>query len=237
MAGDENLRALERDWLESGSVESELAYLVARVRGGDLSVAKVRLAAYLGHEAALAAGLELWKPRKGKRARGLQDWARGVSRADLDPGQGSREPSDLGRRTQVRVAIAWARHALSVWETALDEEESSLGDLLSRSEKTFLDPDLPLVIDHPLGSHVVVGLSRPDRANAAAACVIAAVTEIARYLGYPVQAIQATGLPGSARRAHLIFGGATAAKAAAAQEVVPWLLEYSDPLEERVRGD
>ena len=43
---DERLRELERCWRESGSVEDEAAWLRERVRVGELSEARLRLAAY-----------------------------------------------------------------------------------------------------------------------------------------------------------------------------------------------
>jgi len=49
---DSKLRELERRWKESGSVEDEAAYLLERVRVGDLEQEKLELAAYFGHEAA-----------------------------------------------------------------------------------------------------------------------------------------------------------------------------------------
>jgi hypothetical protein len=49
---DERLRELERRWKESGSVEDEAAYLLERVRVGDLDQERLQLAAYCGHSAA-----------------------------------------------------------------------------------------------------------------------------------------------------------------------------------------
>jgi hypothetical protein len=49
---DARLRALERRWRESGSLEDEVAYLLERLRTGDLLRDRVELAAYCGHAAA-----------------------------------------------------------------------------------------------------------------------------------------------------------------------------------------
>lgn len=49
---DQRLRALERRWQASGSVEDEAAWLRERVRVGDLAEERLFLAAYLGHEPA-----------------------------------------------------------------------------------------------------------------------------------------------------------------------------------------
>lgn len=49
---DQKLRDLERRWKETGTVEDEAAYLLERVRVGDLSQERLELAAYCGHEGA-----------------------------------------------------------------------------------------------------------------------------------------------------------------------------------------
>lgn len=53
--GDEQVRAAERRWRESGTLEDEAAFLHARVRAGELPEARVRWAAACGHEAAARA--------------------------------------------------------------------------------------------------------------------------------------------------------------------------------------
>ena len=56
---DERLRNLQRRWQETGSVHDEAAYLLERVRVGNLSKERLELAAYCGHEGAREAlGLE-----------------------------------------------------------------------------------------------------------------------------------------------------------------------------------
>jgi hypothetical protein len=50
---DSTLRELERQFRSSGSVEDEAAWLGARLRAGELSEERLRLAAYLGDEATL----------------------------------------------------------------------------------------------------------------------------------------------------------------------------------------
>ena len=52
---DARLRELERKWHESGSAEDEAAWLRERVRVGDSSEGRLRLAAYWGHPPALEA--------------------------------------------------------------------------------------------------------------------------------------------------------------------------------------
>lgn len=60
---DSKLRELERRWKETGSIEDEAAYLLERVRVGDVGEEKLELAAYCGHEGARAAlGVAPWAP-------------------------------------------------------------------------------------------------------------------------------------------------------------------------------
>ena len=52
---DTRLRELERRWKETGSPDDEAAYLLERVRVGDLTQERLELAAYCGHGGAAAA--------------------------------------------------------------------------------------------------------------------------------------------------------------------------------------
>lgn len=52
---DDDLRALERAWQQSGSVEDEAAWLLQRVRSGELPRERLELAADLGDPASCAA--------------------------------------------------------------------------------------------------------------------------------------------------------------------------------------
>ena len=49
---DQRLRELERRWKETNSPDDEAAYLLERVRVGDLPRERLELAAYCGHEGA-----------------------------------------------------------------------------------------------------------------------------------------------------------------------------------------
>ncbi len=51
---DSHLRELERRFKETGSVEDEAAYLLERVRAGDLEQSRLELAAVFGHEGSRA---------------------------------------------------------------------------------------------------------------------------------------------------------------------------------------
>jgi hypothetical protein len=70
---DARLRELERRWRETGRVEHEAAFLIERVRAGELGRETLEVAAYCGHQAARRAvetGLET--PHE------LRDWIRGL---------------------------------------------------------------------------------------------------------------------------------------------------------------
>ncbi len=62
---DEHLRALERAWKESGSAEHEAAYLLERIRVGDLEQERLELAAILGHRTARLASARDWSVVRG----------------------------------------------------------------------------------------------------------------------------------------------------------------------------
>ncbi len=75
---DERLRELERRWRESGSVEDEAAWLLERVRVGELDQDRLELAAYCGHGAArVALGDAAARPAEDfdQWAAGLEQWS------------------------------------------------------------------------------------------------------------------------------------------------------------------
>lgn len=96
---DAKLRELERRWKETGSVEDEAAYLLQRVRVGDLSRERLELAAYCGHLGAIAA-----KHATVSAPSELAAWVRGL-RGWLDD------------QTMRLVALVVARMALDNWES------------------------------------------------------------------------------------------------------------------------
>jgi hypothetical protein len=92
---DAKLRDLERRWKETGTVEDEAAYLLERVRVGDLSRERLELAAYCGHEAARRAV----GPTAADAARHADtaEWYAGIRRWGTEP---------LARGAV--AAVAWA---------------------------------------------------------------------------------------------------------------------------------
>lgn len=93
---DARFRELERRWQEGASLEGEARYLLERVRVGDLSAERLRLASHCGHEGA-------------KRALGaladeeplLCDWCFALT--------------EWGREAAVRAALAACSHLLKRW--------------------------------------------------------------------------------------------------------------------------
>ena len=96
---DERLRELERRWKETGAVEDEAAFLLERVRAGDLTREKLETAAhYCEHEAAcLALGLPM--PQHNVE---VDAWL--VALRDRQEG------------LALRAGIALARLVLPIWE-------------------------------------------------------------------------------------------------------------------------
>lgn len=89
---DGRLRELERRWQQSGSVQDEAAYLLERVREGDLTKERLELAAYLGYPAASSGvGVRAHDPQS---LEDFVDFARGLKRFE--------------RQAKVRAALAVA---------------------------------------------------------------------------------------------------------------------------------
>lgn len=91
---DSRLRNLERRWRDSGSLADEAAYLLERVRAGELQRDQLELAAYCGYVAAAMAIREAAPPPPDD----VVSWVEGFDR--------------WGKPTYVRVAIAMADAAL-----------------------------------------------------------------------------------------------------------------------------
>ncbi|MDC3379462.1 hypothetical protein OAX78_04190 [Planctomycetota bacterium] len=102
---DERLRELERRWKETQAVEDEAAYLLERVRVGDLEQEKLELAAYCGDGAAKAAlGGSGPIPT-------LDEWIQGVFAKCSDEGERNAVDRRVGA-TLARLACSLPRHDL-----------------------------------------------------------------------------------------------------------------------------
>jgi hypothetical protein len=140
---DARLRELERRWKETGSVDDEAAYLLERVRVGDLTRERLELAAYCGHEGATRA-------KVGEAACEVEGLFAALATSQLDlniiavaaaaeqrlPEWSSLSPNDL---TPHR-ALA---HIFGVWDDQLARE--TLSELSRSIERAA--PGLPG--DHP----------------------------------------------------------------------------------------
>jgi hypothetical protein len=93
---DQKLRDLERRWKETGAPDDEAAYLLERVRVGDLTRERLELAAYCGHEGARAGAGEGAPPHD------FVQWIEGFSR--------------WGANAMSLVAVAIALPMLRVFE-------------------------------------------------------------------------------------------------------------------------
>lgn len=101
---DERLRELERKWKESGSVEDEAAYLVERLRVGGLSQEALDLTVFMNHPASrIAVGNPILTAPRG---RSPLEWGEMVVNA--------------GKETVIRVMIAAIRQTIPVWKELPD---------------------------------------------------------------------------------------------------------------------
>lgn len=108
---DPTLRELARRWRQTGAAPDEAAYLLARVRVGDLTEAALALAARLGHSAARLA-------------------------TDPDPTLESR----LDLRDVLRVALQAARSVRHVWASSHDDEVEFVAEALAAAEAAVACP-------------------------------------------------------------------------------------------------
>ena len=131
---DEHLRELERRYLETGSVEAEQAYLEGRVRAGELSPSRFRLAALCGHAAARASRLV----PQSKPPRAFADFVEEFLRSHGE------EACRRACLAAGRAALAGARRAQRqrVGAQALDEETLSRAEqALAAGERWLEQPD------------------------------------------------------------------------------------------------
>lgn len=176
---DTQLRALERRWRETGAVEDEAAYLLERVRAGDLEPIKLEHAAYCGHEASLKAlgqGLEELE---------LAQWLAGVEER-------------LGLQGLRRAGLASVEAALQVGESEWDKDVREIARSISMlvlcpclAHQRRLELLQPLWgFRMPPGGELVVGLlSYPTRTACRFSCQ-AAFSRLEEAEG-PVRAFQA----------------------------------------------
>ncbi len=134
---DARLRELERRWKETGSPDDEAAYLLERVRVGDLTRERLELAAYCGHEAAIGSDAQELPPTTSL------DWINGLS----DHGH---QASCMAALIVVRLAtqtyspapetLLKAVNALESWVKNPTEPYRPVLDGEDVVRATFLDP-------------------------------------------------------------------------------------------------
>lgn len=188
---DAKLRELEKRWKETGSVEDEAAYLLERIRIGDLLQEKLELAAYLGHEGASAASGQ----------------SRGMFR-DREWGEKLAKLGGAGACSRAILALRRAHIPLSDLDP--EEREVALHALLGFEEWVALGSTASDITDP-----VLKGLAQRPRLSA-----------FAQAAGHAVSILSC--LPPRNTLAELL--------AAVRDEIVPWLLGYSDPVRERVEA-
>ena len=226
---DSRLQQLKRAWEASGSVEDETAYLRERGRAGDLTEERVELAAYCGHTAS-----RLYLSVKG----GAPDRSAREIRSRLIRLGGK----PLAMRAL--LAMAWRDWANPRWVELREEDEALLERheglleanappwqsreqeqaMLRSFERWLLDPsEKRLAAALELAGRC--GDQRLFRSSAAAAArVLEANSEDALAEAF-FRRLSVTPSPRD---------DTFTLKPDQADELVPWLLGYSDPVAERV---
>lgn len=225
---DERLRSLERRWNESGSVEDEAAYLLERVRGGDLSHKTLITAAYLhGEGARLALGSQAPEiPRE------FQDWV------DRLP------DSDLQLELRVRIVLA----CIQVVLPHCDGELHEIPETVRRIESWLLSGDIEMIGNSLAGMIAVLGYreythpsilpggetSAGYHLTIAVRSLLEAIRDLERISTSLIYCKYAMNV--ALRERHVLAKQILVD--AIVSHVVPWLLGYGDPLaESEARND
>ena len=119
---DEKLRELERRWRETGAVEDEAAFLLERVRAGELTQERLELAAYCGHAGARRAVAAPKDPPQ----------ALGQLLEDVE--------ASWGQRVAVGVAVAATQAALASCLASGHPEAALPTSLVQVAEEAFSCP-------------------------------------------------------------------------------------------------
>ena len=228
---DADLRELERRFRETGSVENEAAWLLERVRAGELTQDRFDLAGYCGSEA--AGGTD-------GCAAGLKEFGMGFERWETE--------------AAVRATIALARFSLDKWDYTNGSALKAIGvaeDWVVQGCRQIADEEPRTLADQCARSDDASPGSLVETAVAAARAVVesldpnAAEEAFHQHLGrfIPIQIY-----PGWAPRP--VYGRLSFALEDLEQEgisqleirgymraeLVPWALGYGDPVRERVEA-
>lgn len=208
---DARLRQLERRWRESGAERDHARYLVERLRTGELSLERARLAAHLGEPAA-------------REALGLDD-------EPADPGGQRAWAVALGSwRGQVaaRAALAAARLVLPVFDRGLNPDPRPRRALRAAELCVVCPCDGHTARAAAAGEHAEA-VAHDDAGTAVWEAVRATLGPASEVLGALEAAVVAAGRVTSV----------VAVRAAIREALVPWALGYGDPVQMRIarRGE
>lgn len=125
---DVRTRALERRAVSTGGADDEAAWLLARLRAGDLAPARLRLLVHVGHPAArLAAGATLAEVEAARGVGPARRWALGLG--------------GFGREACARAAVALARAcAVGLGEAPPHLGRGVITDLIAALEDALSAP-------------------------------------------------------------------------------------------------
>jgi hypothetical protein len=232
---DTRLRDAERKWQQTGAAEDEAVLLQEQLRAGDLSEARVQLAAWLGHPAAQqVTGLRVLADALGDGS--------AVGKAQIELWNGLLR---AGPETASRALIAHARHCVSVIRAGLD----ALAPAAPTSAHTWLRAGLRCVDDAVVWRLTGTAESRDALARDASEFLRTPqaplppvanepMTEACRDLVQNVLALdQAVHGPAACPWAHTwVAERFRAIRRVLQAEVVPWALRRGDPLKEQVES-
>lgn len=205
---DARLRELERRWRESGAERDHARFLVERLRTGELSLDRARLAAHLGDAAARAA---LGLAREPHDLAGQRAWAAALS--------------DWGREVPGRAGVAAARLVLPVFDRGLNPDPRPRRAL--RAAEQFLVCPCDRHEGRALLAGDLVEAAAHDDAGTAVWEAVRAVVGPADGVAGALEAVVV-----AAGR----VTGVLAVRAAIRDALVPWALGYGDPLARRMGG-
>lgn len=138
---DSRLRALERRWKESGSVEDEAAYLRERVRVGDIDQETLELVSRLGHEAAQMVCPQQFLPFDQEDLDSLQEWIEALHQ--ISPRLAGISAMLAVEHVLTRVEHIYKERYLRIFRAArkADFTDLRLGDWVSWQELSWSDQD------------------------------------------------------------------------------------------------
>lgn len=223
---DANLRALERRFRETGSVEDEAAWLRARIQAGELKRTRLELAAYCGHEAACLTA-ELGGASLPSLSTSVL-WCKSLP--------------DTSAEVLGRCSVAGAFRSLEMWQRYFPRDsrpheavcvaESLLCGKAIDEEADFsaaMAAESAAMAAHETGDDILPEVhyeAVQDAAYAASAAVLVILAERA-----PLDALSKAAL---ALDYALDVVGVSVLAEAIQEELAPWALGYGDPVRERV---